>query len=72
MASPVVEFQQPNRSEIVTFGAQYCHVLPEQIKRLNVSRVYLVASKSLLNSSSELETLKQILGEKLVGMRIGL
>jgi hypothetical protein len=63
--------QQPNRSEIVTFGKSYQDVLPSQLERLRAKRVHLVISKSLANSSSELQTIEKAIGNKLVGTRIG-
>ena len=63
--------QQPNRSEIVTFGQSYQDVLPLQLERLGSKRVYLVISKSLANSSSELQTIEKAIGNKLVGTRLG-
>jgi maleylacetate reductase len=63
--------QQPNRSELVTFGKPYQDVLPSHLARLGVKRVYLVISKSLANSSSELQTIQKAIGDKLAGTRIG-
>jgi hypothetical protein len=68
-----VEQQVPERSEIVTFGGSYQDVLPDQLARLQVSKVFLVVSKSLANTSSEVELLKDLptLKSKLVGTKIG-
>jgi len=71
MPSLEIERQQPNRAEIVTFGAPYSEVLPQQISRLGISRAFAVLSKSLTQNSSELQTLKSVLGDKLVGVKIG-
>jgi len=71
---PYSVFRQiPERPEIVTFGGSYQEVLPDQLKSLNVSRVFLVVSKSLAESSSEVEALQSLPGlkEKLVGTKIG-
>ena len=63
--------QQPARSELVTFGKAYKDVLPAHLDRLGAKRVYLVISKSLANSSSELQTIQNVIGDKLVGTKIG-
>jgi hypothetical protein len=65
--------QQPNRSEIVTFGKSFQDVLPAQLERLGVKKVYLIASKGLSEATSEVENIKNLLAmkSKLVGTRIG-
>ena len=65
--------QIPERSEIVTFGGSYREALPDQLQRLHAKRVFLVVSKSLAESGSEIETLQNLreLNERLVGTKIG-
>src|SRR5271170_3799794 len=65
--------QIPERSETVTFRGSYQEVLPEQLKKLNASKVYLVVSKSLAYSSNEVEVISNLpfLKDKLVGTKIG-
>jgi hypothetical protein len=65
--------QIPERSETVTFGGSYLEVLPEQLKKLNASKVYLVVSKSLASASNEVEVISNLpfLKDKLVGTKIG-
>src|SRR5271170_5043933 len=65
--------QIPERSEKVTFGGSYQRVLPTQLEQLNVSKVFLVASKSLAEGGSEVESIQNlpIMKEKLVGVKIG-
>jgi len=65
------ERQQPNRSELVTFGGSFNDVLPDQLDRLGAKQVYIVVSKSLAESTNGLTTLKELLGSKLVGAKIG-
>jgi hypothetical protein len=74
MALSYTEVHQiPERSETVTFGGSYQQVLPEQLKKLNASKVYLVVSKSLASSSNEVETISNLpfLKDRLVGTKIG-
>jgi hypothetical protein len=72
MTLKISEFRQiPERNELVAFGGSYKDVLPAQLERLNVSRVYLVVSKSLAGSTFELQVAHNLLKEKIVGTKIG-
>jgi hypothetical protein len=66
--------QQPGRPEIVTFGDSWTNVLTEQLDMLNVKRVFVVVSKSLAESSSivdEIKNLPALVQSKLAGVKIG-
>jgi hypothetical protein len=65
--------QQPGRSETVTFGGSLVDVLPDQLEKLGVKKVFVVASKSLAEHTSELETLQNIpaVKQRLAGTKIG-
>jgi hypothetical protein len=68
----ISEFRQIHeRNELVVFGGSYKDVLPAQLKRLNTSRVYLVVSKSLAESTSELEVSQNLLKDQIMGTKIG-
>ena len=71
MRQPSVERQRPDWSGIVTFGSSYHESLPAQIARLGVKRIFLVGSRSLFNTSSELKHLQDLLGNTLVGVKQG-
>ena len=74
MSKQYTEFrQQPERSEIVTFGGSFADVLPDQLEKLGVKKVYIVASKSLAGNSSEVERLQNIpaVKQRLAGTKIG-
>jgi len=74
MAPSYTEARQiPERSETVTFGGSYQQVLPDQLKKFNVSRVFLVVSKSLASSTNEVDIISSLpaLKDKLVGTKIG-
>jgi hypothetical protein len=74
MSSKYSQFlQQPDRSEVVTFGGSYKDVLPDQLDKLGVKKVYIVASKSLAGTSSEVEQLQNIpaVKQRLAGTKVG-
>jgi len=74
MSSKYSQFlQQPDRSEVVTFGGSYKDVLPDQLDKLGVKKVYIVASKSLAGTSSEVEQLQNLpaVKQRLAGTKVG-
>jgi hypothetical protein len=71
MRQPTVERQRPDWNGIVTFGSSYHESLPAQIARLGVKRIFAVVSRSLFNTSSEVQYLLDLLGDTLVGVKEG-
>ncbi|KAI1175818.1 putative Fe-containing alcohol dehydrogenase [Nemania sp. FL0916] len=60
-------------SPLVSHGLPFAHVLPEHIANtLRASRVYVICSGSLARNTSYLSTLKDALGDRFAGVRIGM
>ena len=55
----------------MTFASSYHESLPAQIARLGVKRIFVVGSRSLFNTSSELQHLQDLLGDTLLGVKEG-
>ena len=71
MRNPSVEKQRPGWNGVVTFGSSYHAALPAQIAELGVVRVFLVGSRSLFSTSPELQSIQELLGDKLIGVKEG-
>jgi hypothetical protein len=71
MRQPTIERQRPDWSGIVTFGSPYHESLPAQIARLGVKRIFVVGSRSLFHTSPELQHLRDLLGDTLLGVKEG-
>ena len=68
---PIYERQHPSSSGHVSFGKSYTDVLPDELARLNLSRVIIVASKSLAAKSEAVTKLEVTLGSRYVAAKIG-
>ncbi|PMD21709.1 Dehydroquinate synthase-like protein [Hyaloscypha hepaticicola] len=56
---------------MISYGLRFSEACAKELERLGSSRPYVLASQSLAKTSDSLEKLKQSLGEKIVGVRIG-
>jgi alcohol dehydrogenase class IV len=56
---------------MISYGLRFSEACAKELERLGSSRAYVLASRSLAKTSDSLEKLKQTLGEKIVGVRIG-
>ena len=71
MLETVTKNQRPQRPELVVFGSNYSEILPKQLERLKVQRIFAVVSASLAKNTNELESLRKLLGNQLVGTKLG-
>ncbi|GAM35137.1 Fe-containing alcohol dehydrogenase [Talaromyces pinophilus] len=56
---------------LVSYGCAFTELLHANLTRMRKERVFVVVSKSLAENTNELNRLKECLGTKLVGVKIG-
>ncbi|KAL9105591.1 MAG: hypothetical protein Q9227_009249 [Pyrenula ochraceoflavens] len=58
---------------LLAYGAPFTHIISRQMEKMfHASRAYVIASASLSKQTDKLDQLKAALGNKLVGLRIGM
>ncbi|KAN0099552.1 Dehydroquinate synthase-like protein [Hyaloscypha variabilis] len=57
---------------MLSYGLRFSDACAKERSRLGSSRIYVLVSKSLATKSDSLKKLKKTLGEKIVGIRVGI